>query len=344
LTTGELADRLGGALTGDAARVIRSVATLELAGPEDLSWYGDPRYRDPLARTRAGVVLVPRDCELPADLCAIRVADPDAALGVVLGLFAPPVDTVPEGVDPLASVATDAVVDGACIGPHVTIREGSRVGAGTQLHAGVYVGHGCRIGRDCVLWPNVVVREYGELGDRVVLHPGVVIGADGFGYRQEAGRHVKIPQIGRVVIEDDVEIGANTCVDRARSGETRIGRGTKIDNLVQIGHNVRVGEDCIIVAQCGLSGSVTLGRHVMLGGQVGVADHAHLHDGVVVAAMSGAKGEMAPGKAYRGIPCEENAVYTRQRVAVRRLPKLLEQFRALAKRVEKLESSADHPD
>lgn len=198
-----------------------------------------------------------------------------------------------------------------------------------------------RIGRDCLLWPNVVVRERVTIGDRVIIHPNVTIGADGFGYLQRADKHVKIPQIGTVVIEDDVEIGANTCIDRARSGITRIGRGTKIDNLVQVGHNVTIGEDCIIVAQCGISGSTSLGHHVVLSGQVGLTDHLRIGSAVQVAAKSGVFRNVPDGKVYRGIPATEYYQYARQQIGVRRLPKLMEQLRELARRVEWLESAAD---
>jgi UDP-3-O-[3-hydroxymyristoyl] glucosamine N-acyltransferase len=341
ISAGELAAQLDGVLAGDAAAIIMGVATLEDAGPEELSWVGDVSVLPRLAKSRAGVVLVPADCAIDAPRSLIRVADPDAAIGAALTLLAPPVDAVPAGVDPTAIVAADAVVEGACVGPRVVIGSGTRIGAGTQLHAGVVVGSRCTIGRDCVLWPNVVVRERTEMHDRVVLHPGVIIGSDGFGYQQRDGKHIKIPQIGRVVIEADVEIGANTCVDRARSGETRIGRGTKIDNLVQIGHNVRVGDDCIIVSQCGISGSTTLGRHVVLAGQVGLIDHLNIGSGVVVAAQSGVTGDIPDGKVYRGSPAVENGAYTRQAVGFRRLPQIMQQLKDLTRRVEQLESPAN---
>ena len=210
---------------------------------------------------------------------------------------------------------------------------------GTELHAGVYIGPGCRIGRGCVLWPNVVVREYTVIGERVVIHPNATIGADGFGYLYREGAHLKIPQIGRVVIEDDVEIGAGTCIDRARSGETRIGRGTKIDNLVQIGHNVQVGAHCILVSQAGVSGSCRLGHHVVLGGQVGVADHVELGDGAQVAAQGGVAQDIPPGVVHGGTPSVEVSAWRRQMASLRRLPDVLERLRALEQRVRQLEST-----
>ena len=341
ISAAELARRLGGTLSGDGARVVRGVAPLDEAGLDDLSWLGSASYLPKFATSRAGVVLVPPECEVPPDKTVIRVPDPDLALCAVLRCLAPPPEPVPLGVDRAARVAPDAVVDGACIAPHVFVGARAVVGPGTQLHAGVYVGADSRIGRNCVLWPNVVVREHATIGDRVIIHPNATIGADGFSYLERGGKHHKIPQIGRVVIEDDVEIGAGTCIDRARSGVTRIGRGTKIDNLVQIAHNVQVGEDCIIVGQCGIAGSATLGNHVVLAGQVGVVDHLRIGHNVVVAAQSCVTHDIPDGAVVRGMPAEDDWEYRRQAVGIRRLPKMIEQLRALSKRVEQLESAAN---
>jgi UDP-3-O-[3-hydroxymyristoyl] glucosamine N-acyltransferase len=338
-----LAQRLGGRLVGDGNCTVRNVAPLEAAGPDDLSWVGSSEHLPRLAASRAGVVLIPQSCEPPADRTTIQVSDPDLSLCTILADLAPVEDEVPPGVDPAARVhETAEIADGASVGPFVYVGPQARVAAGTRLHPGVHVGAHSQIGRDCVLHPNVVLRAHTVLGERVVLHANVSIGADGYGYLQRDGRNVKIPQIGRVVIEDDVEIGANACVDRARSGETRIGRGTKIDNLVQIGHNVRIGEHCIIVSQTGISGSATLGNYVMLGGQVGIADHARVGDRVMIAAKSGIRRYAEDGAVLRGIPAVDNAKFLRQEAAARRLPTLVQQVRDLLKRVEKLESSTDH--
>jgi UDP-3-O-[3-hydroxymyristoyl] glucosamine N-acyltransferase len=224
----------------------------------------------------------------------------------------------------------------------VVIGPGSRVGPGTELHAGVFIGGDVTIGRDCVIWPNVVIRERVTIGDRVVIHANATIGADGFGYINRRGRQIKVPQVGTVHIEDDVEIGANTAVDRAKTGVTRIGRGTKIDNLVQIGHNCTIGEDCIIVAQCGVSGSTSLGRGVVLAGQVGLIEHLRLGDGVMVMAQSGVTRDVPSGVVMRGSPAVEARAYARHEAAARRLPEFIKQMRELTKRVARLESSADH--
>jgi len=344
LSAAQLAEHLQAELLGDGTRVLRRVATLDEATADALAWLGDARYAKKLAETRAGAVLVPPEVTGPEGVTLLRVRDPDLALCAALRLIGPAPEQVPVGVHPTACVAPDAEVSGAAIGPHVSVGPGARIGAGTQLHAGVRIGAGTVIGRDCVLWPNVVVRERCRLGDRVVIHSNTTIGADGFGYHMRDGVHVKIPQVGVVVIEDDVEIGANCCVDRARSGATRIGRGTKIDNLVQIGHNCDIGEHCIIVAQCGISGSTTLEHHVVLAGQVGVIDHLRIGAGVQVAAQSGVTRNIPPGAVIRGTPAVDNGLFARQQVAVRRLPRMAEQLKALAKRVEKLESAANDKD
>lgn len=337
ITAAELADRLGGTLHGDGARVIRTVATLEQAGPEALSWVGAPDVLPRVEQSKAGVVLLPKGCSLPSGRTAICVADTDAAVCDVLTYLAPPPDRVAPGVHPSASVSADAVVQGAAIGAHVFVGPGTVIGTGTQLYPGVYIGARVTIGRDCVLWPNVVVREGAALGDRVIVHPNATIGADGFSYLQRGGKHRKIPQIGTVIIEDDVEIGANSAIDRARSGVTRIGRGTKIDNLVQIGHNVDIGEDCIIIAQCAVGGSSSLGNHVIMAGQSGVTDHAHVGSGVQIANKTTVMRNVADGEIVRGIPATDNHRFLRMQASVRKLPKLLERIRELEKRIKRLE-------
>lgn len=343
LTLGEIAVVVGGELRGDAALRVTHVAPLHEAGPDALSWLGDDRYLAQFEHSRAGAVLVRTGSPAAgASRNLVIVADPDLALCTLLPKFAPPPPVVPPGVHPAAVVAADAQVEGACIAAGVYVGRAARVGGGTQLHPGVYVGDRARIGRDCVLWPGAVIREDVSIGDRVIVHANATIGADGFGYLQRGGRHVHIPQVGTVVIEDDVEIGAGTCIDRARSGATRIGRGTKIDNLVQIAHNVTIGEHCMIVAQVGISGSTRLGRHVVLAGQVGLIDHLEVGDGVQVAAQSGVIRSLEAGKKYMGYPAIESRAFLRQQVHLGELPEVLERLRQLEMRVRQLESAADH--
>lgn len=342
LTATQLAEQLRGTLEGDGSRVVRRVDSLATAGEDAVAWLGSTRYVALLAETRAGVILIPNDLSTPSGRTVIRVADPDLAMADALRLLGPTEVRVPAGIDPTASIDPTAQVDpAAAIGPHVTVAAEAKIGPQTQLHAGVFVGRAAEIGAGCVLWPNVIVRERVRLGDRVIIHGNTTIGSDGFGYLQRAGRNVKIPQVGIVQIDDDVEIGANCCVDRARSGVTRIRRGVKIDNLVQIGHNVDIGEDCVIVAQCGVSGSVSLGDHVMLAGQVGVVDHVRIGPQTVVSAQSGVASNLEGGTIYGGSPAVAMTDFRRQLVAIKRLPKILEQLRELEKRLARLESTTD---
>jgi UDP-3-O-[3-hydroxymyristoyl] glucosamine N-acyltransferase len=346
LTAAEIAARLGGKLRGDGTRRVTGVAPLEAADENCVSWLGDARYAPQLQQTRAAAVLVSAGLALPEtgtehSSALIVVADADLALCAVLRWLSPPPPAVAPGVHPTAIVDASADVRGAAIGPHVYIGPHARIGRGTQLHAGVYVGAEAVIGADCTFWPNVVVRERVRIGDRVIIHPNATIGADGFGYLFRGGAHVKIPQVGTVEIEDDVEIGANAAIDRARSGVTRIGRGTKIDNLVQIGHNNTIGEHCVIVAQCGLSGSCVLEHHAVLGGQVGVVDHLRIGAGAQIAARTLVMRDVDSGQSVMGYPALPSREFFRQQVLLRRLPELAEQVRALARRLEQLESAAD---
>lgn len=344
ITVAALAERLNAPFEGDGTRALAAIEPLEQAGPAALSWLGNARYQPLLATTQAGAVLVPPGCEVRAGLTVIRVADPDLALCDALRMLGPAPVRVPPGVHPSAVVDPSAKVAGAAIGPFVQVGAEAVVEAGTQLHAGVYIGEHVRIGRDCIIWPGVVIRERVSLGARVVVHPNTTVGGDGFGYLQRAGQHVKIPQIGTVVIEDDVEIGANTTIDRARSGQTRIGRGAKIDNLVQIGHNCDIGPGSVVVAQAGLSGSVKLGKGVVLAGQVGVVDHIVIGDGAVVTAQAGIMKDLPGGKVYGGSPARDQVPYMRQLALIERLPELQKQIRELNKRVHELESAAHDPE
>ncbi|MBN2446599.1 MAG: UDP-3-O-(3-hydroxymyristoyl)glucosamine N-acyltransferase [Phycisphaerae bacterium] len=341
LSLATIAERLGGRLEGDGTVEVACVTPLADAGPDALAWLADLKLRPELDNTRAAGVLVKTGWDLPADRNLIRVDDPDLAMCAVLEMLVPPPEPIPVGVADSAIVTSDARVDGARIGERVYVGPRAKIGPNTQLHPGVYVGTDVEIGRDCVLWPNVVVRERCKIGDRVVISPNATIGADGFGYLPREGRHVKIPQVGSVLIEDDVEIGANAAIDRARSGVTRIARGTKIDNLVQIGHNAQIGEHCIIVAQCGISGSTTLGHHTVLGGQVGIIDHLRIGSCVQVGAQSGVLRDIEDGAVWFGYPADDMQASMRRIAALRRLPEMMRQFRAMQKRVAQLESSKD---
>jgi UDP-3-O-[3-hydroxymyristoyl] glucosamine N-acyltransferase len=336
-TLGELARLVSGDLVGDPTLPIRGLATLDRAEAGDLSFVTSLRYRGAAAASRASAFLVARDVELPGQV-AIRVAHPQLALVTLLRAFHP--DPVPApGVHPTAVVASSAqVAPDATLGPFVVVAAGSTVAAGAVVHAHAVIGERCHVGEGSVLHPHVVLQKDVEIGRHVVIHAGTVLGADGFGYAFDGQRHQKIPQVGRVVVEDDVEIGANVTIDRATLGETVIRRGTKIDNLVQIGHNTVVGADVIIVAQTGISGSCRLGDRVVLAGQVGVGDHVTIGDGAQVGAQAGVHRDVPAGSAMLGSPAEPAAEIRRALVALPRLPEVLRSVRALERRVAELEA------
>ncbi|HEV2294062.1 MAG TPA: UDP-3-O-(3-hydroxymyristoyl)glucosamine N-acyltransferase [Tepidisphaeraceae bacterium] len=330
---------------GRAERSVTGMATLAEAGPNDLSFLGSDAYLKQFAATKAAAVVVQKRVKLPRELPpsappVFVVDDADLAVARILQHFAPPVPRPPVGHHASAVVAPSASVgEGARIGPNVFVGDESRIGRNVVLHPGVYIGAMVQIGDDCELFPNVVLRERVHLGSRVVVHAGSVIGSDGFGYRWDGTRHTKVPQIGTVAIEDDVEIGSCVCIDRAKFSTTRVGRGTKIDNLVQVGHNVVIGPHCIIVGQVGLAGSVTLGAGVVLGGQSAIRDHITLGDGSMVAACAGVAEDIDPKMIVSGLPALPHRQSLREQAALRRLPDLVAQVRKLQEELEQLKRS-----
>jgi UDP-3-O-[3-hydroxymyristoyl] glucosamine N-acyltransferase len=341
-TLGQLAQALGATLEGDAARVVKGIAPLESAGPDDVSFVTDTRWRAAAQTSRAGAFVAGAGVAgLPGPV--LRVTAPQQAMITLVELFHPAPPLAP-GVHPSAVVAADARVDAsAAVGPLAVIEAGARIGPAARVGALTYVGPGVEIGEGTTLGPRVTLLAGVRLGRRVIVHAGAVLGADGFGFAFDGAQHRKIPQTGGVLIEDDVEIGANTAIDRATFGDTVIRRGTKIDNLVQIGHNVQVGEHSILVAQVGISGSSTLGRGVVLAGQVGVADHVTIGDGAMVAAQSGVPSDLEGGAQYLGTPARPAAAARRIVVAEARLPELLQRVRALERAVEALGGKLERP-
>jgi UDP-3-O-[3-hydroxymyristoyl] glucosamine N-acyltransferase len=330
-TLGELAAEVGGRVIGDEGRPIEGIRTLEAAGPADLSFLTGTRYLAAARASRAGAVLVARETDgLGAD--QLVVAKPSLALSRLLDRFHPRVPPAP-GIHPTAVVAADAEVAGdAEVGPYAVIGRGARIGAGVVVGAHVVVGDGCEVGDGSVLHPHVVLYRRTRLGDRVEVHAGVVLGADGFGYATDRGVHHKIPQVGDVDVGDDVEIGALSAIDRALLGTTRVGAGTKIDNLVQVGHNVEIGPASILCGQAGVAGSARLGAGVVLAGQVGVAGHLTVGDGVQVASKSAVYDSVEPGSAVAGVPAGPIGRWRRQQALLRRLEDLFRRVRLLEKR------------
>jgi UDP-3-O-[3-hydroxymyristoyl] glucosamine N-acyltransferase len=328
----ELARRLGARVDANADLDVTGVASLEEAGPRDVAFLANARYHRKLGDTRAGAILVAPEVEVPVPAVLLRIPNPYLAFARALEVFHPPPPRTP-GVHPAAAVdETAAIGRDVSIGAYAVVGRGARIGDGTVIHPHAVVYDEAVVGEDCVLHANAVVRERCVLGRRVVLQNGVVVGADGFGFAPgEGGRWTKIPQVGIVVVDDDVEIQANACVDRPSVGTTRIGRGTKIDNLVQVGHGCRVGEDALLCGQVGLAGSTEVGNRAILGGQVGVGGHVRIGDGVSVAAQTGIHTDLADGKQYGGSPAQPLREYMASASAYARLPDILRRLRALEK-------------
>jgi UDP-3-O-[3-hydroxymyristoyl] glucosamine N-acyltransferase len=315
------------------------MATLGQAGENEISFLSSEAYLKEFAATGAGAVIVQKRLKLLEDYgkTVLRVDDAELAVAKVLELLAPPIPRPPTGIDGSARVADSAILgEGTRVGPNVVIGQRARIGRNGALHAGVVIGDDVTIGDDCELFPNVVVRERITIGNRVTIHASSVLGTDGFGYRWDGRQHVKVPQIGTVIVEDDVEIGSCVCIDRAKFATTRIGRGTKIDNLVQIAHNVQVGPYCIIVGQTGVAGSVELGAGVVLGGQTAVRDHIKIGDGAMAAACSAIAEDIEAKTVVSGMPALPHRQSLREQAALRRLPQLVVQVRQLEEEVKKL--------
>ncbi len=345
-TLAELAERVGGTAEGDPALRLEGVAALEDAGPTHVSFFSNRKYRVAFEASRAGTVVVEPDEKVPAGRAVLRVRNAYLAFAKLTTLFHPPPAAAPE-IAPSAVVHPAARVHpSAQVLPLATIAAGAEVGPRTIVGPGVHLGEGARVGADCLLHPGVVVRERCVLGDRVIVQPGAVIGSDGFGFafdpegEGQGPRHYKFPQIGIVVIEDDVELGAGTCVDRAALGVTRIGRGTKIDNLVQIAHNVEIGPLSLLVSQAGVAGSTKLGMGVVLGGQVGVVGHLKLGDGVRIAAQSGVMDDIGPGETWSGSPARPHAEWLKAVAALEKLAEMRKELARLRREIAQLRATA----
>ncbi|HXN35119.1 MAG TPA: UDP-3-O-(3-hydroxymyristoyl)glucosamine N-acyltransferase [Opitutaceae bacterium] len=321
---------------GATKEVIRGIASLASAKAGDISFLGNPKYRPAVASTRASIVLLPPDYkgEPGPNQVHMLVDNPSAALARLCSRVEQTLWPRPApGIHPTAVVAPDAsVAASATVGPLCVVERGARIGEGAHLQSQVFVGRGSAVGRDCWLMPGVVICAECTLGDRVRLHPGVVVGSDGFGYEFVSGRHEKVPQVGTVVIGDDVEIGSNSTIDRSRFERTLIGEGTKIDNLVQVGHNVVIGRHCLICAHVGIAGSVTLQDYVVVGGQAGIAGHITIGTGAQIAAKSGVKDDIAPKSSVWGSPCLPLLLEQKIIILRGRLPELFKRVDALEKK------------
>lgn len=331
-TAAEIAHHLQGEVLGDSTVVLKALAPADTAQTGDLTYADNDEYFARAEKSAASAIIAAGK-QTSAGKVVIRVKNARVAFAKALALFFPE-PVFPAGIHPTAVVAPDAEVDAtAHIGPHCVVGARTKIGPRAALIAGVCVADGCSLGEGTVLFPNVTLYAGSQLGRRVRIHAGAVIGADGFGYVLDAGVHRKVPQIGNVIIGDDVELGANVTVDRGALGPTVIGQGTKIDNLTQVGHNVQIGEHCILVSQIGIAGSTKLGDYVVAGGQVGIAGHLKIGNSVTIAAQSGLMHDLPDGAKVWGTPAQSDKDYKRQILALQRLPELLKRVAELEKKL-----------
>lgn len=340
-TLSELANHVGGRIIGDGSVVIHKVAPIGEAGAGEITFLTNPRYQKFLADCKASAVIVGPGAARPDDRRApmsyLEAPNPYVAFARILQLFHP-AQQFNGSVSPAAHIDDSAVVaEGVTIFPNVFVGPGAKIGQGSVLSPGVYLGAEVQVGSGCVLYANVVIREGCRIGDRVILHAGVVVGSDGFGYAGSGASRIKIPQIGIVVIEDDVEIGANTTIDRATLGKTVVGRGAKIDNLVHIAHNVVIGEHSVVAAQAGIAGSTKLGKNVTLAGQVGVVNHVEIGDGATIGPQAGIPRSVPPGAVLSGgIAAAPHHEWLKVMTLLPQLPTLWSAVRRLEKEVARL--------
>jgi UDP-3-O-[3-hydroxymyristoyl] glucosamine N-acyltransferase len=348
LTVAQLAHACGATLHGgDPSRIVRAAGNLQDARSDQVAYLSDPRYAEHLSGTQAAAVFLKMGAEHPAppETTAILFhPDPDMAFLVALKLFHPETPEIP-GVDSRACVEDGARVHPtAYVGAFAVVRAGAEVGEGCWILSGAYVGRGCKLGRGCRLYPHAVLYDGVELGADVIIHAGTVIGADGFGYKFRGGRHVKVPQVGTVRVDAQAEIGANSAIDRAALGVTVVGEGTKIDNLVQVGHGAKLGKHVILCGQAGLAGSTELKDYAVLGANAGVADHLTIGMGAKIGAKSGVAQDVPSGAEVWGLPASERRTAWRQIAAIRKLPDLLERIRELEARIAELEKKSPPAD
>jgi UDP-3-O-[3-hydroxymyristoyl] glucosamine N-acyltransferase len=330
LTAQQVAELVEGKLQGDAGVTVTGAQGVDEADSADVSFISNPKYRDRANNTKAGLLLVPPDLT-GLERTVIIVKNPQLAFAKILTiLYKERLAGMPSGIHKTAIIAPDAVIGaGVSIGPYCVIENGVRIGARSRIMAQCYIGEGSSVGEDCLIYPRVTMREAVEIGSRVIIHPGTELGSDGFGFVPTGQGIFKIPQIGRVEIGDDVEIGGNVTVDRATTGVTRIGRGTKIDNLVQIAHNVHIGEYCMIVAQTGIAGSTVIGNGVTVAAQAGIAGHLHIGNGVTIAGRAGVTTNLKDKEIVSGFPARPHREDLKLQALLHRLPWIFEQIKKL---------------
>ncbi|MBI4557593.1 MAG: UDP-3-O-(3-hydroxymyristoyl)glucosamine N-acyltransferase [Candidatus Hydrogenedentes bacterium] len=347
-SVGEIAALVGGTVLGDQTLQITGVSGIKQASEGDLTFLANPLYLPYMETTHATAVLVPPDIS-ESHKTLIQVANPYRALVTLLQNYQPIEVRHPQGVHPTAIIGKNVKLgEKAGIDAHVYIGDDCEIGDGAVLHAGTYVGHSSSIGADTIIYPNVTIREGVKIGAKCIVHSGAVLGSDGFGFSSDGSGHYKIPQIGTVIIGDDVEIGAGTAIDRATFGRTVVGRGTKIDNLVQIGHNVEIGRHCIIAGTAAIAGSTTIGNHVIIAGGAKIIGHVEIGDGAQIGGLAGVTRSVAPGQKVSGFPAQDHMLQKRTWVAMKELPPLQRRIKELERRIQQLEDqqhgkAAHHP-
>ena len=340
ITLERIAELVGGEVLGDKGFVITGINSLDDAGPSEISFFADRRYRETLKKTKAGAILISRD-DRSFEGVQVVVSNPELSYAKVAAVFAPPLSRHP-GVSQEAVTHENSLIGkDVSIYPLVYVGEGAEIGDETTIFPGVFIGEGVKIGKRSLIYPNVAILRDCLIGNDVIIHSGTVIGDDGFGFVRDGASSVKIPQTGIVQIDDHVEIGANNCIDRAALGKTWIKRGTKTDNLVQVAHNVVIGEDSIIVAQAGISGSCHIGREVIIGGQVGTIDHIEIGDRAMIAPQAGVMKSIPPGEAVSGSPAISHRLQLKVSSLTRRLPEFNQRLRHLEKKIEELEKQLE---
>jgi len=338
-TVREIAKLVDGEVDGNDSVVITGVSGIKEAHEGDVTFLANPKYFPLIEKTQASAIIAPREIKKTTVKPIIRTENPSLAFAKIISSFAPCEVTRPKGIHPTVILGKNTTLgEDVAIGPYTVIEDDVSIGDKTIIYANCYVGHHSKIGSNTLIYPHVSIRERITIGSRVIIHSGTVIGSDGFGFANIKGLHHKIPQIGTVEIGDDVEIGANVTVDRARFDKTIIGNGTKIDNLVQIAHNVVIGENSIIVAQAGISGSTTIGKGVTLAGQAGLVGHISIGDGAIVAAQAGVTKSVPANTTVSGYPAKQHEVAKRINACVQNLPKLYSIVNELKKKIEELEN------
>jgi len=341
-TVQEIARVVKGEVLGDSSIVITGISGIKEAKEGELTFLANPKYSNLLNTTKASCVITSKDTKTDARVTLIQTDNPDLAFARMVELIAPRKLTLSKGINKLASVSKNARIGkDVSIGAFTVVEDSAEIGDNSVLYSGVYIGHEVKMGKNTLVYPHVSVRERCQIGNNVIIHSGTVVGSDGFGYAQEGGVIHKVPQIGTVVIEDDVEIGANVTIDRARFGKTIIGKSTKIDNLVQIAHNVVIGEKSMIIAQAGISGSSRLGKGVVIAGQVGIVGHVEIGDGTVIAAQSGVSKSIGANMIVGGAPVKPLSAWKRITACIQRLPELFKTVGELKNKIKALEERLD---